>query len=249
MQTIKILPTQDDLVTTATGLFLSTASKTIQEQGRFSLALSGGSTPLPLYERLAQEEYDHSLDWSRIHFFWGDERTVPQDHPESNYFQAAEALLSPRKIPEKNIHRVQGELEPVFAAEEYQHELRDWFQHSPPRFDLVLLGLGGDGHTASLFPGTEVMTSPQDYDLVAAIHVPRLDTWRITFTTKLINFARLVMFIVSGRSKAEILFKVLEDPGSMHQYPAQSIQPTDGELIWLVDQDAGSLLTTVSLEE
>ena len=242
MVIIKVLPTPDELITTAADLILRSASTAIKEQDRFSLALSGGSTPLPLFEYLSQDRFDNTPDWTKIHFFWGDERAVPPDHPESNFFQAQQYLLKPRNIPIHNIHRIQGELEPTLAAQKYQDELVNWFQEPLPKFDLILLGLGSDGHTASLFPGTKAFESPQDYDLVAANHVPQLDTWRITFTSRLIKAAKRIVFMVSDQSKAEMTFKVLEDPHTRNQYPAQMIQPADGELIWLIDPAAGSLL-------
>jgi 6-phosphogluconolactonase len=247
MQNIKVLPTKEDLIAAAANLVLRSASAALSERDRFSLALSGGSTPLPLYEYLIQGQSDHKLDWHKVHFFWGDERMVPPDHPESNFYQAYQTLLKPRNIAENNIHRVQGELEPALSAEKYRQELIDWFQEPLPNFDLILLGLGSDGHTASLFPGTKAFDCPQDYDLIAPNYVPQLDTWRITFTAKLINAAKQILFLVSGQSKADILFKVLEDPTTRDQYPAQSIRPTNGELIWLVDQEAGLLLTPASL--
>jgi 6-phosphogluconolactonase len=248
MKTIKVTSNLDDLIAAAAELVLTSGAASINERDRFSLALSGGSTPQPLYEHLAQEQFDQVLDWNKVHFFWGDERVVAPDHPDSNFFQANQAMLQPRKFPGANIHRMQGELDPTLAAQSYENELIDWFQEPLPRFDLILLGLGSDGHTASLFPGTKALESPHDYDLIAANHVPQLDTWRITFTAKLINAARQVLFLVSGESKADVLHKILEDPGTKDQFPAQLIQPTDGDLIWLVDCAAGILLSPDCLD-
>ena len=248
MRELKILPNQMDLIDSAADLILTTAAAAIQERGRFSIALSGGSTPLSLYEHLAREGPKNDLDWSKVEFFWGDERSVPPDHPQSNYYQANLTLLQPRRISKHNIHRIQGELDPAKAAEDYQMELLNYFKVPLPHFDLILLGMGADGHTASLFPGTKAFESPQDFELVAANHVPQHETWRITFTAKLINAARCILFLVSGQSKSDILFDVLQNPETRTHFPAQTIQPKDGRLVWLVDQEAGSRITTASFD-
>lgn len=242
MANIQVYPSNDGMVKAGANLFQDLATTAISERGSFSVVLSGGGTPLPLFELLATDKSADLLDWSRIHFFWGDERTVPPANPESNYRQANQTLLLPRLIPPQNVHRIMGELDPGQAASLYQKEIIDWFQDSPPIFDLVILGMGGDGHTASLFPGTRVVSNPGDYQMVAANQVPQHDTWRITFTPELINTARTVIFLVSGQKKAEILKQVLEGPFLPDVYPAQLIKPDPGNLIWLVDQKAASYL-------
>jgi 6-phosphogluconolactonase len=169
---------------------------------------------------------------------------VGPDHPENNFRAGYQALLAPRGVPEVNIHRVQGELNPAEAAGGYEQDLLDWFGDPRPRFDLILLGMGNDGHTASLFPGTSLVASPKRdaTTLVEAVQVPKLASWRITFTPYLINAAARVVFLVKGEEKAPALKAVLEGPDQPATYPAQLVQPRDGKLIWLIDQGAASLL-------
>jgi len=239
---IQVFPNTEGMIKAGANLFLDLASTAISDRGSFSVVLSGGATPRPLFEFLAADKSVDLLDWSRIHFFWGDERTVPPNNPESNYRQAYQILLGPRLIPPGNIHRIKGELDPVIAASLYQKKISDLLLESPPSFDMIFLGMGGDGHTASLFPGTKVVSNPREYQWVAANQVPQQDTWRITFTPQLINAARTVIFLVSGENKAETLKRVLEGPFLPETFPAQLIKPDHGKLIWLVDQAAASNL-------
>lgn len=241
MADIQIFETSQVLYHKAADLFLRTAEKVLRDQGRFSVALSGGSTPLPLYRRLAEDQPGESLDWHLVDFFWGDERAVAPDHPDSNFRAASQALLDPRSIPAGQIHRIRGELHPERAARIYQEELLGWFQDRPPRFDLILLGLGSDGHTASLFPGT--VSSPADRSSwVKAVYIPTLESWRITFTARLINAASLVLFLVSGKEKARALNRVINGSFQPDTFPAQLIQPTQGQLTWLIDKAAAAEL-------
>jgi 6-phosphogluconolactonase len=214
----------------------------IAAQGQFSIGLSGGSTPRPLFELLATNEFASRLDWANIHVFWGDERAVPPDHADSNYRMTREALLDHVDLPETNIHRIRGEIDPVQAAAEYEQVLRVFFDQAAklPRFDLLLLGMGSDGHTASLFPGTDALREKTRW--VRANYVPKLDAWRITLTLPAINAAAQVWFLVAGQSKAETLQAVLHGPRQPQIYPAQLVQPDEGELAWLVDAAAASLL-------
>ena len=244
MKSIQVYPNAEEMAKAGANLFMDLAANAISDRGSFSVVLSGGATPKPLFEFLAADKSADLLDWSRVHFFWGDERTVPPENPESNYRQAYQTLLGPRLIQPQNIHRIKGELDPVKAASLYQKEVSDWTHASPPSFDLVLLGMGGDGHTASLFPGTKVVSNPGDFQWVAANQVPQQDVWRITFTPQLINAAKTVIFLVSGQKKAETLKRVLEGPFLPEKYPAQLINPDPGKLIWLVDQAASSNLET-----
>lgn len=241
---IQVYPTTEGMIKAGAKLFMELASIAISDRGTFSVVLSGGATPQPLFEFLAADKSADLLDWNRIHFFWGDERTVPPDSSESNYRQAYQTLLDPRMIPPGNIHRIKGELDPVKAASLYQKEISGLLLESPPSFDLILLGMGGDGHTASLFPGTKVVSNPGDFQWVAANQVPQQNTWRITFTPQLINAARTVIFLVSGQNKAETLKRVLEGPFLPEIYPSQLINPDHGNLIWLVDQAAAFNLET-----
>ena len=244
MTDIRIFDTPDDLYSAAADLFIKVGVASLQEKDSFTVALAGGSTPLPLYQQLATDQDADPLAWDKIHFFWGDERTVGPDHPDNNFRAGYQALLEPRGVPEGNIHRIQGELKPAEAAGSYERELLDRFDGPRPRFDLILLGMGDDGHTASLFPGTSIVSTPKKdgNTLVKAVQVPKLASWRITFTPYLINAASRVVFLVAGAAKAPTLKAVLEGPYLPVTYPAQLVQPTDGELIWLIDQDAASLL-------
>ena len=216
--------------------FVKVANQAIAERGRFLVALSGGSTPMKLYARLANAE----LDWKLVHFFWGDERCVPADDEGNSYGQAKKVLFD--KIGTTNIHRVESDLEPAVAAQAYANTLSG-FADAPfdfPRFDLVLLGMGDDGHTASLFPGSPVeVTTPT---LAVTAHYQDRPANRVTLTQSVFNQAREVWFMVAGKSKAETLKNVLQGEHKPETYPAQRIQPVDGELVWMIDEAAGSLL-------
>jgi len=236
---IKIVPDAVTLAREAAQEFHRLAETAVQERGRFSVALSGGNTPRSVYSLLASEH--KQLPWDRIHIFFGDERHVPPDHPDSNFRMASESLLSKVPIPEQNIHRIHAELEAEAAATEYDQQLRDFFHlvnNDWPRFDLIFLGIGEDGHTASLFPGSKALS--EESSRVAANWVEKFKTFRITLTFPVLNHAAEVVFLVSSASKAQILSEILQ-PGSQ-TYPAQSVHPENGRLLWLVDEDAGSLL-------
>jgi len=243
MNKIRISPTAEGTITNIAGLFISIAMEQINQKDIFSVALSGGSTPKSLYEFLAQDSSADHLPWDKIHFFWGDERAVPPDHPDSNFLQASLTLLESRLIPAENVHRIRGELDPKTAAALYQEEILAWFKGTPPQFDLILLGMGFDGHTASLFPGSQAFQDSNQNAWVSAIQIPQLSLGRITFTANLINAAEQVVFLVTGQSKAETLFNVLEGPNLPNKYPSQLINPHNGSLIWFLDQAAASLLT------
>lgn len=245
MADIRIFDSPQELYNQAARLFHQAAVKTFHRQSSFAVALSGGSTPLPLYQRLARDQQADQLDWSKMHFFWGDERTVGPDHPDSNFRSAYDALLASRGIPTENLHRIRGEDFPKTAARSYEKELLDWFEELPPRFDLILLGMGADGHTASLFPGTSLVDpkGKEPHAWVEAVQVPKLDSWRITFTPRLINAASQVIFLVKGADKAPALQAVLEGPYQPAVYPAQLVQPENGKLTWLIDQEAAADLT------
>jgi 6-phosphogluconolactonase len=198
----------------------------LAQKDSFTVALSGGSTPKVLYQVLA-EEFREQVLWSKVQFFWSDERHVPPDHPDSNYRMAHEALLSRVPVLESNVHRVRSENPSAQeAADEYEKTI-------VPRLDLILLGLGTDGHTASIFPGSEVLHETKR--LIAAPWVEKLNAYRITMTLPLLNNGASVLFLVSGAEKVEIVKEVLEGP---QKYPAQFVQPTNGELIWMLDRDA-----------
>jgi 6-phosphogluconolactonase len=240
-ENVKIYPDKDSLIKTAADQIIALAKRIIDTRGRFSIALAGGSTPKPLYERLAELEYAQQLNWRNVHLFFGDERAVPSDHPDSNYAMVADALLRHIQIPDVNVHRINTEQTPERAAAHYAHELRTFFMHTPAAIDLVLLGLGDDAHTASLFPGTPPTYETQMW--VTAHYVHKHDGYRITMTPALINQARNVAFLVSGDDKATALKNVLEGEYNPSKYPAQIIKPTDGYLVWWVDQAAAQALS------
>jgi 6-phosphogluconolactonase len=237
---IRILKSATDLFEAAAAEFAAQVSAAVRTNGKFSVALSGGSTPKTLYSLLATKS---GIPWDKIYFFWGDERHVPPDHPDSNYRMANEALLSKIKEPPQNVFRVHAEEKDAAAAAlQYEQAIKDFFHLVPgqlPRFDLILLGIGPDGHTASLFPGTAALKENQR--LVVANWVPKFNTYRITFTYPVLNAAAMVMFLASGAHKATILHEILEN--SAADLPSQKVQPVNGKLIWLVDEPAASNLS------
>ncbi len=228
----------------AARLFAERVEHAISTRGSFAVALAGGATPAGLYSTLATPPYRASIPWPSVHFFWGDERCVPPTHPDSNYQMVKEALLMKIQVPAENIHRIPAELEyPQIAADTYEQTLRmhPLLGGRPfPRFDLVLLGLGEDGHTASLFPGSELLHEKERW--VAAPYVEKLSAHRITLTPPVINHAFTVLFVVTGNSKASVLAQVLESEYRPDQLPAQLIRAEHGSLYWLVDRAAASRL-------
>ena len=238
---IRIFEDMEHLSQAAATLFVEQAAAAITERGRFLVALNGGSTPSPLFQLLATE-YREKVDWRPIHVFWGDERCVPPQDPGSNYRQAQDAFLGHVPIPESNIHRIKGEFAPVDASNAYALELKD-FASSPfdyPRFDLVYLGMGEDGHTASLFPGSDVDVSGPTLPVTANYQDRPAN--RVTLTQLVFNQARVVVVMATGEKKAATLAEVLSGRYNPERYPAQRIEPKDGKLIWLVDEDAASKL-------
>lgn len=245
-----MLPDAARLAQAAAERFAVLGGEAIRGRGRFAVALAGGSTPRGMYQRLSST-FAERVDWPRAHVFWSDERCVPPDDPDSNYRMAREALLDRVPIPAGNVHRIRAEAVPEEAAAEYESCLRKFFgQHStagpaagaprPPRFDLILLGMGEDGHAASLFPGTAALSERNRW--VIAHYVEKLAAWRITLTLAVINAAAEVMFLVSGARKAETLRRVLAGFDKPPALPAQMVRLADGRLLWLVDAEAASLL-------
>ena len=227
---IQIFPSSRDLARAAAEHFVARKPRTV--------ALSGGSTPKLLFELLADpsEPFCDQIAWSNTHFFWSDERHVPPDHPDSNYRMANEAMLSRVPVATNNVHRVPTEnTSATEAATEYEQTLIKITQQTLPRLDLILLGLGTDGHTASIFPGSEVLHETKR--LVAAPWVEKFQTYRITMTLPVLNNGASVVFLVSGSEKATIVKEVLQGP---EKYPAQAVKPINGELLWMLDEDAAS---------
>jgi 6-phosphogluconolactonase len=219
--------------------FVEAGCVAIAERGAFNVALSGGNTPRAAYRRLASDPLREQLPWENVFVYFGDERCVPPDDERSNYRMAREAFLDAVPLPEENVYRIRGELDPGIAANEYASLLRTELGQTP-RFDLVLLGLGEDGHTASLFPGT-----PPDVDdnvVVRAVYAQSQAMWRVTLTPQVINAAAGVVFAVEGAAKASILAAVYEGPRDTTKYPAQIVAPASGNLTWLVDETAASAL-------
>jgi 6-phosphogluconolactonase len=230
----------------AARLFTERAAAAVSLRGRFTAALSGGKTPVTLYTMLTQKPFASRIPWARVHLFWVDERCVPPDHEDSNYRMVREILLDHVPIPPDNVHWMQGEMDPAEAAARYEEGLRQFFTFSEssggafPVFDLVLLGLGADGHAASLFPGTRAIHESARW--VLGHYVNAQKGWRITLTPPVINSARTVVFIVAGTGKAPVLRDILEGPFLPDVLPAQVVRPEGGDLLWMLDRDAAALL-------
>ena len=232
--------------------FVHCARETLAARGRFTVALSGGSTPKRLYHLLTIEPFGSQVDWQRVEIFWGDERCVPPDHPDSNYRMAREAMLVHLPIPTEHVHRIEAErADRDAAARDYQAILARALgvneDGEPPALDLILLGMGPDGHTASLFPHTQALDETTRW--VVANHVPQLNTDRLTLTRPILNRAHEVLFLVAGADKAERLVEVLTGPAEPKRLPSQSIQPCDGQLLWFVASDAAARLPSSLLRE
>jgi 6-phosphogluconolactonase len=213
----------------------------VAARGRFTIALTGGTTPRGLYALLAEDPVLRgAILWEQVDVFFGDERCVPPDHSESNFGMANAALLARVPLPRGNVHRMEGEREPAEAATRYEAALRERFRDGLPRFDLLLLGLGADGHVASLFPGTAALAERDR--LVVANRVPRLDAWRITLTLPVLNAAAEVLFLVAGEQKSWAVCAAFEPHADEEDIPARLVQPASGELRWIVDRAAAARL-------
>lgn len=212
----------------------------LQEKERFTFVLSGGSTPKQLYTLLAKEPYSQMIAWERVHFFWGDERVVPFEDERNNARMAFETLLTPVGVPKENIHIMRTDVLPEVSAEAYEKILKEYFGNSNTTFDLVLLGMGDDGHTLSLFPGTAVVREQKDW--VKAFFLPAQHMYRVTLTAPVVNSAACVVFMATGSGKAVTLKNVIEGTFNAEQFPSQLIRPQEGELHWFVDEAAASAL-------
>lgn len=237
---IIIVPDAEALARTAAEMFVAQARASIQERGCFAVALSGGGTPRQLYACLATPEFLPQIPWGGVHLFWGDERCVPPGHPESNFRMVQESLRVP--IPTANVHRIAGELAPEEAAMHYEQELRAFFGDTP-RFDLILLGLGEDGHTASLFPASPALYEQTRWVVSVSHEAPPPPLVpRVTLTLPVINQAREILFLVTGSAKAKRVAEILSQLPSPAELPAKAVRPSDGNLIWLLDASAAALL-------
>lgn len=219
---------------------VETARNAIATRGRFDFAVSGGSSPKRLYELLTSDLYKNKVDWKKAFFFLGDERNVGLEHPDSNYLMVKLSLFDPLGISPVQVFPVDTLLAPAEAAVKYEAIIRKHFDGGECKFDLVLLGLGSNSHTASLFPHTEVLHEKKA--LVSGLFIPEVNMFRITFTAPLINQARHIAFLVYGASKAEAVAEIIQGERDIESHPAQLIQPVGGELVWFVDEAAGSKL-------
>lgn len=242
--TVQRFADADALSAAAAALFVREAETAVSQRNQFIVALSGGSTPAALFRLLATPPLSQQIAWDKVHLFWGDERLVPPGNAGSNYGQAYERLLQHVPIPPLNVHRAKGELQPAAAVADYEAQLASLAENGRffPRFDLTIMGLGSDGHTASLFPGAvRAAEARHPVMAVTAVYQDR-PAHRITLTPLLFNDARHILFLVAGKSKAQAVTAVLHHPHNPEKWPAQRIQPTDGTVTWLLDSDAASLL-------
>ena len=239
MPNLTIYPDPDGFVHGAAELITDLALAAVAATDRCTVALAGGRTPRPVYAMLASPAFASRIPWDRVHVFFGDERCVPADDERSNYRMAREALLDHVPLPPANIHRIAGEADPALAALAYEQEMRRFFRTEvPPAIDLICLGMGDDGHTASLFPGSAGLREQERW--VMPQYVEAMSSWRVTVTPVLINAARNVAFMVAGAGKAETLARVLTGPYEPDALPAQLVQPVNGQTHWLVDAAAGA---------
>jgi 6-phosphogluconolactonase len=237
---IHVYPNKEKLVTATTERVVDSIGQAIQQNGLCNMALSGGNTPGGVFSLLASSPYRDRVDWGRLHLFWGDERMVPQEHQDSNFRMVQETLLDHIKIPGENVHRIRGEIAPEEAASEYAELLHTHFKADLPRFDLILLGLGEDGHTASLFPETDAVEECEKH--AVAVFVPRLNAWRVTLTLPVLNAAREILFLVSGKSKSEMVQRIMSNKQPAKELPATMVNPQNGELHWMLDSEAMVLI-------
>ena len=243
--TVSILPEPSAVARAAAEMFTNAAVGAVKARGVARLAISGGSTPKAMLAMLASpdEHFLTAVPWSQVQLFWVDERCVPPDHPDSNFGMTKRAMLNGVPLPVENIHRMEGELEPEEGASRYEAEIRNAFRlegAETPTFDLIFLGMGDDGHTASLFPHTEALNEMAR--ICVANHVPQKDTWRLTLTWPVITQGRQVAFLIEGAAKSEVLRMVFQGAYDPESYPSQLIRPANGELTLLVDEAAASKL-------
>lgn len=236
---LRVFENVDELLNSLAVFIIKIANEAIEEKGEFTFSLSGGSSPKRLYELLASDAYKYEVDWNKVHFFFGDERYVPSDSPESNALMVRNALFDPLTIPKSNIHVINTTLGPEEAARNYNEVLKSHFENQPIQFDFVLLGLGDNVHTASLFPHTFVLSDLQP--AVKAVFVKELDAYRITFNAPLINQANHVAFLVYGQNKAEAVKLALGKEQNIEAYPAQLIHPDHGSVYWFLDEAAAAM--------
>jgi 6-phosphogluconolactonase len=237
---LHIFPTADEVLRALADYFVERAAQAVERRGRFAVALSGGSSPKQLYELLASPAYRSRVAWEQVYFFFGDERNVPHTSSDSNYLMAKKALFDPLGVRPSQVFAVDTELKPAEAAAQYCVDIEEFFGEKKAKFDLVLLGLGDNAHTASLFPHTPVL---HDKTVgVKEVWLPEQQVFRITLTAPLINQARAIAFLVYGAGKAEAVQQILEQDRDINQFPAQLIEPSSGDLEWFLDEAAAKEL-------
>ncbi len=241
---IEVFPDLEALSFRAASIFVSASRHSIETKKRFAVAISGGSTPRRLYMLLGSDAYRDQVHWQQVHFFWADERCVSREDKASNFKTAFDTLLSRVALPDKNIHRIKGEATPDKAARYYEEEIRRFFRESEkPKFDLIILGMGEDGHTASLFPGSKPLEETVRLAIPVCLGEPKKD--RITLTLPVLNNADQILFLVAGSSKATALSEILGEGERKERLPAGLIRPVHGNVTWLIDQEAAGKLSGV----
>lgn len=237
---LNIFKTPDEALTSLAVYFVAAATRSIAENGQFSVALSGGSSPKKLYELLASPIFKDNVEWGKVHFFFGDERNVPQTDKDSNYLMVKKAMFAPLELSNSQVFAIDTSLPPAEAAKKYTDDINNYFAGEEARFDLVLLGIGDNSHTASLFPHTSIL-----HDTTASVKevfVDELNVYRISMTAPLINQAKCIAYLVYGEGKAEAVHHIIEDTKDIENYPAQLISPKKGDLQWFLDTAAASKL-------
>ena len=237
---VNVFDSKEQVLTAVADIIVVKAHEAIAQRERFNLALSGGSSPKRLYELLTSDRYRNRIEWNKVFFFFGDERYVPLNDSNSNFLMAKKALFEPLSISQEHVFAVNTALTPTEAAHDYELRLLHHFKDPHCRFDLVLLGLGDNSHTASLFPFTSVLHEQKA--LVKEVYVEEVKMFRITFTAPLINAARTIVFLVYGSTKSEAVYNILKGEENMIAYPAQLIRPEDGDLLWFMDAAAAGIV-------
>mgnify|MGYP003769146811 CR=1 FL=1 len=240
MRKTETFHTAGSLFKASAWLIVELYNKAMEEKGIFTIALSGGNTPKKLYELLATTEYSKKINWKNVYVFWSDERCVPSSSEENNSHMASLALLNNVPIPKENIFPVPVNFEPAKAASRYEQMIKTFFKTTEPHFDLILLGLGEDGHTASLFPGTDILNEKKA--LVKQVYLTEKKMYRVSFTIPFINNAKNILFLVTGKEKSSIVKKIFSRSTNKQPYPARMIKPVKGNLLWYFDRPAASLL-------
>ena len=237
---VQICKTRNELEISVAGKLFDVMRRSLKKNAKCCIVLAGGETPKMVYRHMCEDKAIRSVDWSRVHVFFCDERAVPPDHPNSNYGMIEREWISHISIPQENVHRIKGEIDPTIASEEYEQEIRNVFSSTPVVFDYVLLGVGEDGHTASLFPGSDAVLEKKA--LVRSAFSQRFNNWRVTLTVPVLNASHEIIFLAAGKQKALIVQHVLNAKVPETKLPASLIRPMEGSLCWMIDEEAGMLV-------